>query len=122
MRENMVNRPAAIVSPSRRIKILPISLFTEKGSKGIDCGLIEGPEYVGLRKVICTSADIFFVITLYNGMNLRQLVGSTTSYLGLLRSIAPDALSSVEINFDILAGTSLEWWYNTTWEGNKTPT
>lgn len=57
--------PAAIVSPPRRISILPISLFTAKGSKGIGCGRANGPEYTGLRRVIWTSADVLFVNTLF---------------------------------------------------------
>lgn len=44
--------PAAIVSPPRRTSILPISLFTENGSTGIGCTLVEGPEYAGLVNMI----------------------------------------------------------------------
>lgn len=42
--------PAATVSPPRRMRILPISLFTENGSKGIGC--TEVFEYAVLRRVI----------------------------------------------------------------------
>lgn len=56
--------PAAMVSPLRRMSTLPISLFTEKGSRGMGCALAAGPDIVVLRRVICTSADTPFVSTL----------------------------------------------------------
>lgn len=58
------NLPAPIVSPARRMSILPISLFVENGSKGMGRTLGACPEYVELRKLISTSADMFFVNTL----------------------------------------------------------
>lgn len=58
------NLPAPIVSPPRRISILPISLLTEKGSMGMGRALEAGPEYVELRRLISTSADMFLVNTL----------------------------------------------------------
>ena len=58
------NSPAPMVSPPRRTSILPISLLTENGSNGIGSTLDAGPEYVALRKLISTSADIPLVNTL----------------------------------------------------------
>lgn len=46
------------------MRILPISLFTEKGSSGMGSALDAGPEYVELRRLISTSADMFLVNTL----------------------------------------------------------
>ena len=85
--------PAPIVSPPRLIRILPISLFTEKGSIGIGKALDAGPEYTDPRKMISTSADIFFVST-----------------LGLLLITLPLERSRTDIRRDIDAGTSREWW------------
>ena len=55
------NIPAAIVSPPLRIKILPMSLFDEKGSRGIP---FEDPAVPVLRSEISTSAEAFFAKTL----------------------------------------------------------
>lgn len=56
--------PAAIVSPFRLNNILPMSLFTENGSIGIDTARAEGFDIVPDRSDICTFADMFFVKTL----------------------------------------------------------
>lgn len=53
-----------MVSPSRLIKIRPISLFEANVSSGMGRGLAAGPEYTELRKVIWTSADAPLVSTL----------------------------------------------------------
>lgn len=52
--------PAPILSPSRLIKILPISLFAANDSRGI--AFAGAP--IGPRRLICTSAEEFFVNTL----------------------------------------------------------
>lgn len=62
--QHEVNAPAPMVSPARLSRILPISLFTENASRGIGRALDAGPEYVELRRLISTSADMFFVSTL----------------------------------------------------------
>lgn len=53
---------------------LPISLLTEKGSKGIGCALAAGPDIVALRSVICTSADMLLVSTLPSKVAIENLV------------------------------------------------
>ena len=65
----MLDLPAAMVSPERLINTLPISLFTENGSSGIGNTRADAPAYVGLRSVICTSADVLFVSTLSRSQN-----------------------------------------------------
>ena len=60
----MEDTPAPIVSPPRRIKILPMSLFTENGSIGMGSAFAEGPDVPLGRRDICTSADAPFVSTL----------------------------------------------------------
>ena len=59
--------PAQIVSPFLRIKIRPISLFVEKGSKGMTVLRAPGPPNEAWRIAICTSADVPFVKTLDKG-------------------------------------------------------
>ena len=56
--------PAEIVSPFLRIKIRPISLFAEKGSKGMTVLRVPGPPNEACRITICTSAEVPFVKTL----------------------------------------------------------
>lgn len=58
--------PAAIVSPPRRIKILPISLLFVKVSRGIPRATAAEPDTCVFRKVICTSAEVPFPRILMN--------------------------------------------------------
>jgi len=69
----------------------PISLFIEKGSKGMTVLRAPEPPNVACRIVIWTSAEVPFVRT-----------------LGLRLVTAPEARSSVAFNLDIAAGTSRE--------------
>jgi hypothetical protein len=55
--------PAPIVSPPRRTRTLPISLFFAKGSIGIGRALL-APDIVATLNAIWTSADTPFVKTL----------------------------------------------------------
>jgi hypothetical protein len=59
-----VHLPAAIVSPPLRIKMRPISLFIEKGSKGMTVLRAPEPPNVACRIAIWTSAEVPFVRTL----------------------------------------------------------
>lgn len=61
--------PAEIVSPPLRIKIRPISLFVEKGSKGITVLRAPEPANEACRIAIWTSADAPFVRTLARVMS-----------------------------------------------------
>lgn len=56
--------PAAIVSPPRRISILPMSLLAAKVSNGMGRAIDNGPDNVPDLSMICTSADVLFVSTL----------------------------------------------------------
>lgn len=63
--DNVNHTPAAIVSPPRRIRILPMSLLAAKVSSGIARTGDTGPDNVPVLRVICTSADMLLVSTLF---------------------------------------------------------
>lgn len=102
--------PAAIVSPLLRIKIRPISLFVEKGSKGMTVLRAPGPPNEACRIAICTSAEVPFVKTLVKGsitMNYHTArLKKPGTYLGFRLVTAPEARSNVTFSLDIAAGTS----------------
>lgn len=83
--------PAAMVSPPRLTKILPMSLLTENGSNGIGRAVADGADNVPARNVISTSAEV-----------------PRDKTRGFLFTTEPDARSVVATNLESVAGTSRE--------------
>ena len=114
--------PAEIVSPPLRIKIRPISLFIEKGSKGITVFRAPEPPKAACRIAISTSAEVPFVRTLIKagkhlslphsdaarGTAKKKKKKEPETNLGLRLVTAPEARSNVALSLDIAAGTSRE--------------